>query len=133
MRITSTHRSTPASRRGMTLLEVAIAAVIVATIMVVSNAAFLSSFNATEQAQDQRGVARLLDTTLENLRAQPYGTLLALNGNIVYDGEGPSDSRAAVRIETFLADVNLVQIRAIATDVATGQEIGRVVAQRSAR
>lgn len=117
----------------MTLLEVAIAAVIVATIMVVSNAAFLSSFNATSQAEDQRGVARLLDTTLENLRAQSYDTLLALNGNIIFDGDGPNDSRAAVRIETFQADVDLIQIRAIATDVSTGREIGRVISQRSAR
>jgi|GEM_PF-5980162 len=79
-------RAAARSRAGLTLLEVAIAAVIVASIMVVSNAAFLSSFRATEQAQDLRGVALLLDTVMEDLAAQPYSVLLTLNGNEVFDG-----------------------------------------------
>lgn len=126
-------RTARRARAGITLLEVAIAAVIVASIMVVSNAAFLSSFRATEQAQDLRGVALLLDTVMEDLSAQPYSVLLTLNGNEVFDGATAIDSRTRVTIETFQVQPNLIQVRAIASDVNTGDEIARIVTVRAER
>jgi hypothetical protein len=117
----------------MTLLEVAIAAVIVASIMVVSNAAFLSSFSATERAQDLRSVGLLLGTVMEDVAAQPYDNLLSLNGNQVFNGANAASSRVRVTIETFQSEVDLIQVRAVATELDSGREVGRVVSLRSAR
>jgi type II secretory pathway pseudopilin PulG len=119
------------SRRGMTLLEVAVAALIVATIMIVSQAAFVSSFSATKRSRDVRRAALLLDTVMEDVAAQPYQNLLALNGNVVTDGDTPSRSRFEVEIETFIAEIDLIQVRATVRDIEDDREIGRVVALRS--
>jgi len=115
----------------MTLLEVSVAALIVATIMIVSQAAFVSSFSATRQSRDVRRATLLLDTVLEDLAAQPYQNLLALNGNVVRDGETLASSSFEVAIQTFQAEVDLVQVRATVSSIADGREIGRVVTVRS--
>jgi prepilin-type N-terminal cleavage/methylation domain-containing protein len=126
--------TTPAAthtRRGMTLLEVAVAALIVASIMIVSQAAFVSSFSATQRSRDVRRAALLLDTVMEDVAAQPYQNLLALNGNVVTDGETAASSRFEVEIETFLAEIDMIQVRATVRDIEDDVEIGRVVALRS--
>ena len=115
----------------MTLLEVAVAALIVATIMIVSQAAFVSSFSATKRSRDVRRAALLLDTVMEDVAAQPYQNLLALNGNVVTDGDTPSRSQFEVEIETFVAEIDLIQVRATVRDIEDEREIGRVVALRS--
>jgi len=121
----------PPSRRGMTLLEVAVAALIVASIMIVSQAAFVSSFSATQRSRDVRQAALLLDTVMEDVAAQPYQNLLALNGNVVSDGATAARSRFEVEIETFVAEIDLIQVRATVRDIEDDFEIGSVVALRS--
>ncbi|MEZ5980205.1 MAG: hypothetical protein R3F34_18605 [Planctomycetota bacterium] len=117
----------------MTLLEVAIAAVIVTVILFVSNAAFVSSFAATNRAHDNRRVARLLDTVMEDVSAQPYSVLLSLNGNTILEGDTEGSSQYQVDLETFQADVDLIQVRAVAREIESGREVGRVVTLRSDR
>lgn len=120
-------------RSGMTLLEVTIAMSIVAVVMLAAAAGFARNLSAVEQARTTTDAAIFLDSVVENVEAQPYDDLLSLNGNRIFSGTGAADSRYAVDLAVFLADVDLLQIGAVLVELPSERQLGRVTWQRTRR
>lgn len=115
------------------MIEVSISMMIVATFLLASAGAFSSSLKTTEQARRTTSAAVFLETTMEDVSAQAYPNLLALNGNQIFDVTDATDSNYRVDLIVFLAELNLLQVRAVVIDLERGREVGRLSAQRSNR
>jgi len=123
----------PTLRAGMTLIEVTIGMVIVATILMASAGAFTRSLNATDQARRTTRAAIFLETAMEDISAQDYRNLLVLNGNQIFDRTDASDSDYSIALTVFLVEIDLLQIQAVVTDVRTNDVMGRLSMLRSRR
>jgi hypothetical protein len=115
------------------VLEVTIAMSITATVLLASAAAFTSSIASVNSAQRTIRGASFADTVMEDLQAQPYDSLLAFNGNRVYDQPLAADAHYSVDLSVFTAAVDLIQVRAVLTDLHTNRELGRMTTLRSRR
>ena len=118
---------------GLTLLEVVIAITVTTVILIASAAAFSGSVNAVNQAKRMGRAAAFLETVMEDLAAQSYSDLPSFNGNAFYDQASPADSDVGVTVTVFLSAVDLLQLRAVLTDLRTGEVIGDVVTLRTRR
>ena len=105
----------------------------IAVVVLGAARAFSSSLSAVGHAQRTTDAAIFLETTMEDISAQPYANLLTLNGNLVYDRTDAADSDYSVALDVFLAEVDLLQVRAVLTDLRTNAEMGRVIAWRTRR
>lgn len=121
------------NKAGLTVIEVSISMVIVATFLLASAGAFTSSISSTEQSRRTTAAAVFLETTMEDVSAQAYPNLLALNGNQIFDVTNANDSNYRVDLTVFVAELNLTQVRAVVSDLRTGREVGRLSSQRSGR
>jgi type II secretory pathway pseudopilin PulG len=117
----------------MTLIEITISIAVMATIFLVTASAFTSTLRATEQARRTTSASIFLEATLESVSAQPYQNLLSLNGNQVFDVNDAGDSNYRTDISAFLADVNLIQVTTVLTDLRSGRVLGRVNTLRANR
>ncbi|MEW6074435.1 MAG: hypothetical protein AB1726_17805 [Planctomycetota bacterium] len=115
------------------MLEVTLCLLVVTTVLLGATRAFSASLAAMAQARDVTRGALFLETALEDVGTQPYGSLLALNGDRIFDRPDAADSRFAVDLTAFLAEVDLIQVRAVLVDLRTDREVGRVTTLRSAR
>lgn len=122
-----------ASRAGLTLIEVTIALAVVATVLIASAGSFSTSLSSARSAHRTSEAASFLQSVMEDVAAQPYDNLLSLNGQRVYDTASASTAQFAADLTVFTAAVDLVQVEAVAIDMRTNQETGRVVTQRSDR
>ncbi len=120
-------------KAGVSLIEVSLSLLVVAIVVTGAARAFSSSLNAVGQAKRTTNAAIFLETTMEDISAQPYANLLTLNGNQVFDRTDAADSEYSIRLSVFQAELELIQIRAIVTDLDTNREMGRVTALRSSR
>lgn len=120
-------------RSGLTLLEVTIAMSITATVLLASAGAFSSSLTSVNAAQRVSRGAMFARTVMEDLAAQPYANLTAFNGNTIYDQANASDSKYSINLSVFAASVDLLQVRAILTDLHTGRELCRLTTLRANR
>lgn len=128
-----TRRGARASKRGLTLIEVAISTVI-ATILVLATAAvFSENMQVVERSRGMTGGASFLGTTLESVSAQSYDNLLTLNGTRLFENTDADDSAYAVDLTTFLVEVGLVQVEAELVDLKSDRVVGRVLCQRADR
>jgi hypothetical protein len=118
---------------GVTLVEVSVAILVAAGLLMASAAAFSSSLSGVTQAEKLSGGALFLETSLEDLTAQPFENLLALNGTRLYQGQTAAGSRYAIDVVVFPAEVNLLQVSATLVELSTGREAGRVTTLRSGR
>ncbi len=121
-----------AKNSGMTLLEVSLSMSIVAVVLLGTAAAFSSNLFVVDQAKRMTGGTLLLETVMEDLSAQNFGNLLVMNGNQFFDGADAASSEYSVDLTVFQAQVNLLQVNAVLTDLRTGREVGRVTSLRSA-
>ena len=117
----------------MTVLEVTIALAITATVLMASAAAFMSSIASVNSAQRTSRGALFAQTVMEDLGAQPYGSLMAFNGNTIYDQATAGISHFSVDLTVFSAAVDLIQVRAVLTDMHTGRELARLTTLRANR
>jgi hypothetical protein len=115
------------------VLEVTIAFTIVCTVLMASAGAFTSGLVAVRGAQARSRGTVFMETVMEDLSAQPYDSLLAFNGNRIYDAPTIARSNCSVDLSVFLAAVDLLQVEAILKDVRTGREIGRLSTLRTRR
>ncbi len=120
-------------RAGFTLIEITISAVVVAILMMASVAAFSGSLRGVDESRKLSEGAALLRTAMENVSAQPYANLLALDGTQVFDNTDADDSNHRVGLSAFLSQVDLIQVEARLTDLHTGRVVGRTALLRSAR
>jgi prepilin-type N-terminal cleavage/methylation domain-containing protein len=118
---------------GFTLIEVTISAVVVAIVMMASVAAFSGNLRAVDESRKLSDAATFLRTTMENVSAQPYVNLLALDGTDVFENTDEGDSNFRIGLTAFLAEVDLVQVEARVIDNATGHVLGTTALLRSSR
>ena len=120
-------------RAGMTLIEVVVSMAVIATILMASAAAFSQPLIATDRAKRTTGAAIFLETTMENISAQSFDNLLALNGNTIFDQTSALDSRYAINLTVFVPELNLIQIQAVVTDLRSNDPVGRLTSLMSRR
>ena len=111
---------------GFTLLEVVISSAVLAIALMAATAAFSSNLVATEEAKRLTNGSIFLSTVTEDVLAQDFDNLLALNGNQIVDGGNLDVSEYSVDLTVFLAGLDLIQVQAVLTDLQTGREIGRL-------
>lgn len=115
----------------MTLIEVLISAGIATSMMMATAAAFAGNARALGTARTLSSGTIFLESVLEDLGAQPYANLLALDGSWVVDGESEARSQFRADLRVFQTGLDLVQLRVVLTDLQSGNELGRVAQQRS--
>ncbi len=115
------------------MIEVSVSMMIVVTLLLASAGAFTSSLKTTGQARRTTDAGVFLETTLEDISAQPFPNLLALNGNQIFDVTNANDSNFRVDLTVFQVELNLLQVRAVITDLRTRRVVGRLSTQRSNR
>jgi Tfp pilus assembly protein PilV len=121
------------ARGGFTVLEVAIALLIVSTVLVSLAGAFLTSAQAVHTAKGTSKATIFLESVMEDLAAQPYESLPNFNGNRIFDKSTQQLSNWSVDLAVFGAGVNLEQVNATLTDLHTARVITRVTTLRSKR
>ncbi len=121
------------SRAGLTMVEVTITMVIVITFMMSSVHAFSASLIGMQRARRMTEASVFLESVMENVAAQDFENLLALNGNDFFDNNDATDSQFSTRLVVFLAQVDLLQIRATLTDLRTGEQSATLTTLRSRR
>lgn len=126
-------RAASAARRGLTLVEACLATLVVAIVMLISTNAISASMKAVGQARTNTRAAIFLETVMEDVSAQPYENLLALNGNQIIDEDDLASSHYSVDLTVFLAEVDLLQVDAVLTDLRTNKPMGRLTTLRSNR
>lgn len=119
--------------RGLTLIEVTISMLIVATVLLASARTFTSTLKISDQARRTTSAAMFLETVMEDVGAQPFSNVLSLNGETFFDGEDLGSSNNTLSLAVFLVEPNLLQVDAIATDLRTGRVVARLASQRSRR
>lgn len=117
----------------MTLIEVSVSIVILGAVLLASASAFSSTLKATGQAHRTQGAAVFLESTMENISAQAYANLLSLDGNQLFENNNAGDSNYSVDLDVWLTAVDLLQVRAVLTDLRTGRVLARVTTLRSRR
>ena len=122
-----------AGSAGFTLIEVTISAVVLAFLMMASSSAFVGNLRGVSESRRTAEAAVFLETTCENVAAQPYDNLLSLNGSRVYDGLTAASSQYALDLAAFQSQVDLIQVTAVLVDLRSGREVSRSVMLRSNR
>jgi len=126
-------RSARGRRAGFTLIEVAISSVVIALLMMGSTSAFIGSLRGVDEARRTGEAAVFLETTLENVGAQPYDNLLSMNGDRILSGETDERSEYALDLAVFQNQVDLIQVSAVLVDLRQEREMARTAILRSRR
>jgi len=119
-------RRSKSRESGFTLLEVVVSSVVLAVALMTATAAFSSNLIAAEEAKRLTAGGIFLETVTEDVLAQDFDNLLALNGNTIFDGGNLAGSEYSVDLIVFLAGIDLIQIQAVLNDLQSGHEIGRI-------
>jgi Tfp pilus assembly protein PilV len=117
----------------MTLIEVALAAVVLAFSLMTMAKGFGTNFTTVQRAKDLNAASRFLEETMDSLESQPYENLPLLNGNVFFDEGAASSSRYRIDLTVSPAAVDLLQIRAVIMDRRTSRVLTRLVTYRSRR
>ncbi len=124
----------PMSRTaGLTLIELTVSMAIVTALMLASAAAFSSNIFATSLAKRLEGAALFLETTMENVSAQPYEDLLSLDGLRVLDAADLEASNYSIDMRVFQREVDLLQVQLELIDSTSGLRTARLTTLRSRR
>lgn len=107
--------------------------VVVGILMLATVAAFTTNVNAVRHAETTTRASIFLQATMEDLTAQSYDALLALDGDTIYDDNGPEDSSYSIDLTVFVADVDLVQVTAGLNDLRTTRRLAEVTTLRTRR
>ena len=115
---------------GFTLLEAVLSGSIVAVLLLGAVTAFSSNLMTVEKSKRLTQGALFLGTVLEDIAAQPYSNLLAMNGNQIMDSPNVADSNYSVNLTTFQSGVGIVQVSARLTDLVTNKVLGTTTSIR---
>lgn len=118
---------------GLSIVEVTIAIAILFTGLMAAARTLASSVNVVNDARRTGRAALFLETVMEDVAAQPYADLLALDGNQIADGDTAAESSFRATLTVFQSAVDLIQVEAVLADARTGREMGRVTTLRSRR
>lgn len=121
------------SRAGLSIVELTIAIAVLFTGLMATARTLASSITAVDAAQRTNRAAVFLETVMEDVAAQTYENLLALDGNSITDGATSQSSNYSVGLTVFQSAADLIQVEAQLSDLRTGKEIGRVTTLRARR
>lgn len=121
------------ARRGFTLLEVAIALLIVSTVLVSLTGAFVTTAQAVQSAKGVSRATGFLQSVLEGLEAQPYDALPSFHGNRIFNRDTQQASNWSVDLAVFPAGIDLEQLDATLVDLRSGRVLAQVSTLRSRR
>lgn len=110
---------------GMTLLELMVAASILAIVSLSLVHAFSTTTSASVQSDRSMQVQSSLQSTYETVADVSYDQLLSWNGVVAKHGDH------VVSFSTHLVKVGLVQIELTASDARTGDVLARLASFRS--
>ncbi len=99
--------------------------------LLASAGAFASSVKSVESSKRITEAAVFAETILEDISAQGYDVLLALDGNEFFDKTDENDSNYLAEVAVFQSTVSLRQVRLVVSDLRTGEVLGRITLQRS--
>lgn len=120
-------------QRGLTLVEVMLASVVVTILVLGAAAAFSETVGGARAARSLTSGVLFLETVSENLGAVAPGSLLALHGNQTFDGPDAGRSQYRVDLSVFEVAPALLQLELALVELGTGRQLGTVVTQRSTR
>jgi hypothetical protein len=103
----------------------------VASRLLAALSAYGSTIRSSESARGTSAAAVFLESTFENLQAQGFDALLAMNGNRFFNGADEAHSSMAIDLVAFTAGVNLLQYETTLVDLRTDRTIGRLATLRS--
>ncbi len=118
-------------KAGMSLVEVMIAATITAILLMATAATFFGNMKAVGTAKSITSGTIFLESVQENIEAQPYQNLLALNGNLVFDEDDAASSLYRAEITTFQSGIGIIQISVSLVNIRSNIVLGRLVTVRS--
>lgn len=115
----------------MSLVEVMIASGIAAVLLMATAATFFGNMKAIGTAKSITSGAIFLESVQENISAQPYQNLLALNSNAIFDDGVEATSQYRADITTFQSGIGIIQISVSLVDLRSDVVLGRLVTVRS--
>lgn len=119
--------------RGLTLIEVMMASVVVTILILGAAAAFSETIGGARLARSLTSGVLFLETVSENVGAQPPANLLALHGNHSFDGPDAARSQYRVEVSVFEVQAELLQVELALFELSSGNRLGTVATQRSLR
>ncbi len=115
----------------MSLVEVMIAAGIATVLLMATAATFFGNMQAVGTAKSITSGTIFLESVQENLAAQPYQNLLALNANTIFDDGVEATSQYRADITSFQSGIGIIQISVSLVDLRSDVVLGRLVTIRS--
>ncbi len=116
---------------GLTLVEVIIAAGIIAVLLLASASAMGESVDSTTMSRELTQGALFLESVQEDLATVSANDIMAMNGQRIFMTTPDAASKYRVEISTFLAAVGLVQVRLALHDNRTGRRVAAVSSLRA--
>ena len=122
-----------AARNGFTVLEVAVALLIVSTVLVSLTGAFLGTAGAVQNARGMGRGTVFLESVMKDLDAQPYDALADVHGNRSFNRDTAQASHWSVDLSVYPVGVDLLQVDATLVDLRMGQAFAQLSTFRSRR
>ncbi|MFT4647518.1 MAG: hypothetical protein ACI9X4_000731 [Glaciecola sp.] len=119
------------SNAGLSMVEVMIAAGVASVLLMATAATFFGNMKSVGTAKSLTSGSIFLESVQENISAQPYQNLLALDGNAIFDDGVLDGSDFRADITTFQTGIGLIQIRVALVELSSNRELGRLVTLRS--
>lgn len=119
------------ARAGLTLVELVIAAGIIAILLLASAAAMGESVESTETAKQLVRGAVFLESVQEDLSTLTPAELLAMNGQTVFSTDDWNDARYRIEISVFYAAVSLLQVQLALVEQSSGRTLATVHTMRA--
>ena len=119
----------PNQRRGLTLLEVAVALLVAAAMLF----ALMRPAPGAPPGKDPSAGTGLVHRVMLDVAGQPYDALATMNGRRILDRDAPQRASWAVDLAVFQAGVDLVQVDATLTELESGQAVAQLCTLRSRR
>ncbi len=124
-------RAAASAKAGLSLVEIMIAVAVTTVLLMATASTFFGNMKSVGQARSLSSATLFLETVREDLLAQSYGNLQAMNGNSFFDNGVAADSRFRADLTVFQTGIGLLQVRISLIDLQSDTEIGRIVTVRS--
>ena len=115
------------------MLEVAIALLIVSTVLVSLTGAFLGTAGAVQNARGMGRGTVFLESVMKDLDAQPFDALPGFHGNRIFNRDTAQASNMSVDLAVYPVGVDLLQVDATLVDLRMGQAFAQLSTFRSRR
>lgn len=119
--------------RGFTVLEAAVASVLLAVSFLAMAGTFSSGMTSMSRAKGYDRGAVFLQETMSSIAGQSFDAVVALNGNRIFNTARPADASLRIDLAVTPVATNLVAVSAELWDVRRSQRVARVATLRCRR